>query len=175
MSRQIIPAPFRVFVYGTLKRGFSNHDYFCRGVTKIEEAVICGRLYTLTAQIPALVIPETSVLACGSLKYAGDRQRQQDIVVDQEQPSIIDTWRLIHGDVLTFTEPERLARLDQLEGFHPPSPCLYQRVLSPVRLPSGEWLAAWVYTIGERVRGHLVPIDADTWEDGITLGVGLPS
>ena len=72
MSTRTSPAPYRVFVYGTLKRGFSNHEYFCRGVTAIDEAVICGRLYALNAQIPTLAIPEASVLARGSLAYAED-------------------------------------------------------------------------------------------------------
>ncbi len=163
MSRQTTPAPFRVFVYGTLKRGFSNHEYFCRGVTAIEEAVICGRLYALNTHIPALMIPETSVLAHGSLDYADDHRRQRDIVVDRELPAGTDAWRMIHGEVLTFTEPERLARLDQLEGFHPPAPCLYHRVLAPVRLQSGEWLASWVYIIGDWARRHAEPLESISW------------
>ncbi len=163
MSRQTTPAPFRVFVYGTLKRGFSNHDFFCRGVTAIEEAVICGRLYALNAHIPALAIPETSILAYGSLDYADDHRRQRDSVVDLEQPTITDAWRMIHGEVLTFTEPEHLERLDQLEGFHPPAPCLYHRVLAPVRLHSAGWLAAWVYTVGDRAPARLHPIDGNRW------------
>lgn len=120
MSRQTTPAPFRVFVYGTLKRGFSNHEYFCRGVTAIEEAVICGRLYALNTYIPALAIPDASVLAHGSLDYASDHRCQRDIVVDSEHPASTDDWRMIHGEVLTFTEPERLARLaqDLARDFH---------------------------------------------------------
>ncbi|OPZ82859.1 MAG: Nitric oxide reductase FlRd-NAD(+) reductase [bacterium ADurb.Bin429] len=106
------------------------------------------------------------VLAHGSLDYSGDSRCQWDAVVDREPPASTDAWRMIHGEVLTFTEPERLARLDQLEGFHPPGPCLYHRVLAPVRLQGGGWVAAWVYTIGERVRGPRVPLDADVWEDG---------
>jgi len=163
MSRQITPAPFRVFVYGTLKRGFSNHEYFCRGVTAIEEAVICGRLYALNAHIPALAIPDTSVLIHGSLDYADDHRRQRDVVVDREQPASMDAWRMIHGEMLTFTEPERLARLDQLEGFRPPGLCLYHRVLAPVRLQGGEWLAAWVYTVGDRAPDRLLPLDENRW------------
>jgi len=163
MSRQITPAPFRVFVYGTLKRGFSNHEYFCRGVTAIEEAAICGRLYALNAHIPALAIPDTSVLAHGSLDYADDHRCQRSIVIDREQPVITDAWRMIHGEVLTFSEPERLARLDHLEGFRPPGLCLYHRVLAPVRLQGGEWLAAWVYTIGDRVPARLLPLDENRW------------
>jgi gamma-glutamylcyclotransferase (GGCT)/AIG2-like uncharacterized protein YtfP len=103
------------------------------------------------------------VLAHGSLDYAHDHRRQRDSVGDLDQPTITDDWRMIHGEVLTFTEPERLARLDQLEGFHPPAPCLYHRVLAPVRLLGGEWLAAWVYTVGDHAPARLLPLDENRW------------
>lgn len=32
----------RLFVHGTLKRGFWNHDRFCRGVLTVENAVVSG-------------------------------------------------------------------------------------------------------------------------------------
>jgi len=163
MSRQTTPAPFRVFVYGTLKRGFSNHEAFCRGVTGIEDAVICGQLYALNASIPALAIPATSVLAHGSLDYASDCRCQRDAAVPREQPVISDAWRMIHGEVLTFSEPERLARLDRLEGFRPPGPCLYHRVLAPVLMLCGEWLAVWVYTVGDHGFVKLLPVDGSRW------------
>ena len=35
----------RLFVYGTLKRGYWNHDPFCRGVLAIQEAQVRGRLF----------------------------------------------------------------------------------------------------------------------------------
>ena len=72
-------------------------------------------------------------------------------------------WRMIHGEVLIFTEPERLARLDQLEGFHPTGRCLYHRVLAPVRLQGREWVAAWVYTVGDRVPVWQLPVESDSW------------
>ena len=166
MNTRTILAPFRVFVYGTLKRGFSNHDYFCRGITAIEEAVICGQLYALNDYIPTLAIPEASILARGSLTYADDQQHQLNASIDQEPLVATDVWRMIHGEVLTFPENERLARLDQLEGFHPPGPCLYHRVLAPVRLQGGEWLASWVYITGDRGYRHMEPLEGNVWENG---------
>ena len=35
----------RLFVYGTLKRGYWNHDSFCQGILEIRDARIRGRLY----------------------------------------------------------------------------------------------------------------------------------
>jgi gamma-glutamylcyclotransferase (GGCT)/AIG2-like uncharacterized protein YtfP len=66
--------------------------------------------------------------------------------------------------VLTFPESERLAHLDQLEGFHPPGPCLYHRVLAPVWLQDGDWLTAWVYVMGDRGRRCVEPVDSENWE-----------
>ena len=47
----------RLFVYGTLKRGYWNHERFCRGVLSVEEAVVWGRLYELPSGIPVLRCP----------------------------------------------------------------------------------------------------------------------
>ena len=35
----------KLFVYGTLKRGYRNHDDFCEGVPEIREGQVRGRLY----------------------------------------------------------------------------------------------------------------------------------
>ena len=48
----------RLFVYGTLKRGFWNHDRFCRGVLAVEDAVVRGRLFETSSGIPVLEVPE---------------------------------------------------------------------------------------------------------------------
>jgi gamma-glutamylcyclotransferase (GGCT)/AIG2-like uncharacterized protein YtfP len=51
----------RLFVYGTLKRGFSNHRRLCRGLVRADAAEIRGKLYDLPAGYPALLIPEASL------------------------------------------------------------------------------------------------------------------
>ncbi len=55
-----------LFVYGTLKRGFWNHDRFCRNAIDIRPATTWGRLYLLPASYPALEVPESSILAHGT-------------------------------------------------------------------------------------------------------------
>jgi gamma-glutamylcyclotransferase (GGCT)/AIG2-like uncharacterized protein YtfP len=40
----------RLFVYGTLKRGYWNHQRFCAQARSIEPAVVWGRLYHLHAR-----------------------------------------------------------------------------------------------------------------------------
>jgi hypothetical protein len=52
----------RLFVYGTLKRGFWNHDRFCRGVLTVEDAVVRGRLFETNSGILVPVQVNRSVL-----------------------------------------------------------------------------------------------------------------
>ena len=56
----------RLFVYGTLKRGYWNHQRFCAQARNIEPAVVWGRLYHLHAGFPALEVPEGLILARGT-------------------------------------------------------------------------------------------------------------
>lgn len=42
----------RLFVYGTLKKGFWNHDRFCTRAISIDPATTWGRLYRLEAFDP---------------------------------------------------------------------------------------------------------------------------
>ena len=56
----------RLFVYGTLKRGYWNHDLFCEGVLEIREAQIRGRLYEGPG-FPVLEVPDEDILARAAL------------------------------------------------------------------------------------------------------------
>ncbi len=157
---------FRVFVYGTLKRGGVNHQRFCRGISAVEEATVRGRLYRLSATIPVLEIPSDNILACGTMDYIEELQRQHTCQVpetDGPDDANDGHWRMIQGELLTFSEAMRLAHLDMLEGFRPPGHCLYRRVLASVRLRDGDWVTAWVYTIGDIERECLEPVEADCW------------
>ena len=55
----------RLFVYGTLKRGYWNHDPFCRGVLAIQEAQVRGRLFEGPG-FPVLEVPDENILAHGT-------------------------------------------------------------------------------------------------------------
>jgi len=66
----------RLFVYGTLKRGFWNHDRFCSQAVSIEPATTWGRLYHLPAGFPALEVPETCILAHGTEDPIADARTQ---------------------------------------------------------------------------------------------------
>ena len=71
----------RLFVYGTLKRGFWNHDRFCRGVLTVEDAVVRGRLFETSSGIPVLQVPEEDILAVGTTNPLLPRTLFQPIIL----------------------------------------------------------------------------------------------
>lgn len=145
---------FRLFVYGTLKRGFSNHARFCESASSVEEAIACGDLYDLPFGFPALVVSEKNVQAVGTTDYAFDAAEQHRMN-EAGRFTVFDEPR-VYGEVLTFGDPEkRLPALDRLEGFDPEGPSLYRRVLIPVETAKGAMLA-WAYAI-EKPSGRRLP------------------
>ncbi len=152
-------AMLRLFVYGTLKRGFWNHDRFCRGVLDVQEAMVRGCLYEMPSGIPVLQVPEVDILAHGTADPLADvatQARLSDRValslkVTPENATPGD-WCPVYGELLTFDDPEfRLPAIDRLEGFLPGRSSLYKRVLVPVCI-SGQISPAWVYVIAQKHR-----------------------
>ena len=144
----------RLFVYGTLKRGYWNHDAFCEGVLEIREAQVRGRLYEGPG-FPLLEVPDEDVLACGTADPLADVATQaglSDWVGSSPEPDLgsatAGAWGAVYGELLTFDDPEfRLSATDRLEGFRPEGSSLYRRVLAPVRV-NGVRELAWVYIVG---------------------------
>lgn len=147
-------APFRLFVYGTLKRGWWNHERFCQGHVAACEADVLGRLYALPAGYPTLRVPEETLLGegTGSARQDLALQRRLDRVLalhpDLGGPIALPAaWGPIRGEILAFDDPaERLRAIDRLEGYVPGGPSLYRRVLLPA-IVDGEAapIAAWAY------------------------------
>ncbi len=141
-----------MFVYGTLKSGFGNHERLCGGVLKIEEATVRGWLYDLPFGFPGLVVAQESVVAIGTTDYLADARAQHNPTVCEDAPP---RGGAVYGELLTFDDPEeRLPALDGLEGFTPGAPGLYQRVLVPVELRDTK-LLAWTYAIPSATGAHL--------------------
>ncbi len=160
----------RLFVYGTLKRGFWNHDRFCRGVLTVEDAVVRGRLFETSSGIPVLQVPEEDILAVGTTNPRADVATQAHVTARlfTPQSTIINPqyegapWGPVYGELLTFDDPEnRLPAIDRLEGFHPGGPCLYRRVLTSAQV-HGIVLPAWLY-VGEDLSGRLTPLGGSRW------------
>lgn len=152
----------RLFVYGTLKRGFWNHDRFCRGVLTVEDAVVRGRLFETSSSIPVLQVPEEDILAVGTTNPLADVATQAHVMARMSNPEPTPDrlpkkgtgvpWGPVYGELLTFDDPEtRLPSIDRLEGFHPGGQSLYSRVLVPVCMDRERRLTAWAYVAGRSI------------------------
>ena len=142
-----------LFVYGTLKRGYGNHDHYCTGAWEIRDAQVRGRLYDGPG-FPVLQVPDEDVLACGTAdpltdvatqaRFAG-RVRQRSRAV--RESAAAGDWDPVFGEILSFDDPEsRLPAIDRLEGFRPNGSSLYRRVLVPATV-GGVRELAWAYTL----------------------------
>ncbi len=83
------------------------------------------------------MVPEEDVRAAGTNDYFADAATQSEArEAEFIEPS--GGWNLVHGELLTFGDPEtRLPALDRLEGFEPGNVSLYRRVLLPARRRDG--------------------------------------
>jgi gamma-glutamylcyclotransferase (GGCT)/AIG2-like uncharacterized protein YtfP len=143
-----------MFFYGTLKRGQSNHDRFCRRAVRIEPATTLGHLYELPFGFPGLRVNQRDVRAIGTTDYLADAEKQRE--APPATPARTPAWDLVHGELFTFQDPERrLIAFDALEGYTPGENSLYQRVLVPVQA-GGETLLAWAYEL-KRPAGVYLP------------------
>jgi gamma-glutamylcyclotransferase (GGCT)/AIG2-like uncharacterized protein YtfP len=148
-------SPLRLFVYGSLKRGFSNHDRYCRGVRSVEGTHTAGQLYRLPTGYPALVLPASRFLARGTANPLADMAAQEDperkVVPTATGCTSLPTGRnRVHGELLTFADPaDRLRAIDALEQYQPGHKSRYERVLIRVysRCRQAEVLA-WTYVAG---------------------------
>ena len=163
----------RLFVYGTLKRGFWNHDRFCRGVLTVEDALVRGRLFETSSGIPVLQVPEEDILAVGTTNPLTDAATQAHVTARMSNPEPSPDrlpnkgtgapWGPVYGELLTFDDPEtRLPAIDRLEGFHPGGSCLYRRVLVSVQA-NGTLPPAWLYAVGDRWTGNFKELTSGIW------------
>ena len=163
----------RLFVYGTLKRGFWNHDRFCRGVLAIEDALVRGRLFETSSGIPVLEVPEEDILAVGTTNPLADVAAQAHVTARMSNPEPTPDrlpkkgtgapWSPVCGEILTFDDPViRRPAIDRLEGFHPSGPCLYRRVLVPVRA-NGTGLPVWLYVADVNEYLGFKPLPSGKW------------
>lgn len=135
-----------IFCYGSLKQGHVNH-HFCKNATKIEPATVCGKLYQLPPGYPALQVPNDSILLTGIKDAFESAQEQYQENNDMDfEFKIHDGWDTVHGELITFADPERdIPPIDRLEG----TPFYYDRVLVPAQKADGLIIAAWAYVMHE--------------------------
>ena len=145
----------KLFVYGTLKRGYWNHDAFCQGVLEIRGAQVRGQLYEGPG-FPILEVPEDDILAYGTANPLADVATQAWLSARvgscsraERESATAGPWGAVYGELLTFDDPDsRLPPIDRLEGFRPGGSSLYRRLLVPATVNGARELA-WVYTVEE--------------------------
>lgn len=143
----------KLFVYGTLKRGYRNHQDFCQGYGEVREATVRRRLYEGPGY-PILEVPEADILAQGSTDPLADAATQERLshrvqagLRQLPEGATGEVWDTVCGELFTFDDPStRLPSIDHLEGFHPGGPSLYRRVLVPATVEGATHLA-WVYAV----------------------------
>ncbi len=145
----------KLFVYGTLKQGFSNHEQYCKGVKGVEPGTVTGRIYQLKAGYPAIEVPRKSILAHGTSDPASDLAKLQEIDNLLRQNSLPFTamdcaigekWGVVYGEILSFDTPEEvLPKIDILECFRPGRASLYKRVIVIAMDLKGNPVPVWVY------------------------------
>ncbi|MPY63677.1 gamma-glutamylcyclotransferase family protein [Streptomyces spongiae] len=133
----VVRLPF--FVYGTLRPGEQNHDFYLRGRTESEE--------------PALMR--------GLVLYDGPGYPYA-----VEEPGGVVTGEIVTARPETYDE--LLRALDRLEDYTPGDPRnLYERVEREVARTDGTLVRAWVYvaapTIAARLRARGRLIESGDW------------
>lgn len=161
-----LAAPLRMFVYGSLKRGYRNHAAYCAGHASFRPATVVGRLYRQPDGYPMLVVPSSSILALGThdlrrdmlellqvetaLKNASTLRTISELPVDQQKD-----WQAIRGEIYEWpaTAPEHcesiVSQLDRLEDYYPADEAsraasLYHRVLV-LATHEGGWELVWTF------------------------------
>lgn len=154
----------RLFVYGSLKRGFGNYNRFCRGVHAMEDTQIEGSLYLMPTGYPALRLSESLVLARAAASCADMETEERFAKTLTASTSHAARFRpgasRVHGTILTFANPlQRLRAMDVLEEFRPGHRSRYERVLIPAysRTSQSE-VPVWTYIAAElSPRGRRIP------------------
>ena len=130
-----LTAPLRIFVYGSLKRGYRNHTAYCQGYESFRTATVVGRLYRQADGYPMLVVPPESILAQGTSDFGSDMQQlaqldasthRQDLPATETRAANLAArqWQEISGEIYDWPAgypqaSDILSRLDQLEDFYP--------------------------------------------------------
>src|SRR4029453_14469484 len=93
----------KCFFYGTLKRGGRNHERYCGGALRVEDAWVRGDLYNLPRfGYPALVVPEESIFAFGTGDFVGDAEKQERL--SRGSLALVGDPR-VFGEVYFFDAP----------------------------------------------------------------------
>jgi gamma-glutamylcyclotransferase (GGCT)/AIG2-like uncharacterized protein YtfP len=148
-----------IMTYGTLMQQQGNSHY-CRNAVNIEPATVCGRIYQLPPGYPALVVPPENIIAKGTNSPERDAKTQFEHNLTKPEFHIQTGWREVHGELVTFDNPDSIIPIDRLESH----PRYYERVLLPVRQANGFIIAAWAY-IMYRIPTGSISLKSGRWPE----------
>jgi len=98
--------------------------------------------------------------------YIGSKQKLVDWIWKHTPEGVESAADAFSGSAVVAymykTKGLQVLANDRLEGFRPGGPCLYRRVLVPVRTNRVE-LPAWLYVAGERWNGSLKELSGGVW------------
>lgn len=151
-----------VFVYGTLKKGYGNHQYHCEGCDDIIPAYVRGRIYDF-GPFPQVQLFSEEVLQKGSNELVSDTVQGATFLLEKEHGLIPQNER-VYGEIIVFNGDsaeqlyDRFVSLDRLEGF----PSFYDRSLVVAKNMKDEDIPVWIY----HSPNHKVPDNAQLLESG---------
>jgi len=146
--------PLRLFVYGTLKKGFGNHNFYCNGAT-IENAILYGKLYQ-SGGLPYASVEFEDFECIATLKNEEDYKLQEDLQLEVKNGFLFNSFQntdCIKGELITFDNWEMISKLDALEGFFStlePQLNHYTRILTTCQTAAKKEFSCWVYNVGEK-------------------------
>ncbi|MDR1871654.1 MAG: gamma-glutamylcyclotransferase [Deltaproteobacteria bacterium] len=154
----------RVFVYGTLKRGFPNYDILKPYSLSAEKAVLPGLMWAAGGgYFPVVEIPLNNILLFGQSNVAEDlvtveRQAVSNLFPEPKvETDLTGGLGVIKGELVTLANPvSALKRLDRLEGFDPGGQSFYARALTWVKTGQS-YAVAWIYLNESVTKGSAIP------------------
>lgn len=147
-------APFDLFVYGTLQRGFAAHRRLCGAAVYLGAAEVVGSLRLHPHGYPVLVVPPSLIVGRTSGDLELDARRAGTAA--RVTPGALGEWRWIRGEILRFHRPRDVRPIDQYEGPEPGAAATYERVLVPLRSPSAR--VAWTFAAAFPERAAALPL-----------------
>lgn len=124
-----------VFVYGTLKRGESNHAAFLADAASIEPATVRGAIVHLPAGYPGYRLEPEGTVHGELVSFDADRAATA------------------------------LARLDALEDYRADAPhaSLYRRERCTATTPAGRAIDAWIYVYAAPLPADAIAVPSGRW------------
>ncbi len=167
-----------LFVYGTLKQGYSNFDNFCSGANQIIEAKVSGNIYNYDkgfSGFPVAKIPNSSIFSKMSQSLGRDLGAYLELVKTSKFEWLFEEegFGQINGELMIFEDTpsnlqERFSALDYLENINPKagiSHLGYTRVVTVAETKDGKFIPCFMYILETQPKGDRLM--SGTWPESV--------